>query len=51
MIAKERDREARLFGKKTTTLALRCIGITGTRYDEAKPGKRATIDEIKNMLK
>jgi hypothetical protein len=51
MIAKDRDREARLFGKKTTTLALRCIGITGTRYDEAKPGKRATIDEIKNMLK
>ena len=50
LIAKGRDREARLFGKKFTTLALRCIGITGIRYDQAKPGKRVTIDEIKNMF-
>ena len=51
LIAQARDREARLFGKRTTTLALRFIGITGIRYDKAKPGKRATVDEITTMLK
>lgn len=49
-VAKSRARETALFSDPQVCERLRRIGCGSVRYDEAVPGKRKTVEEIRRML-
>ena len=49
-VARARDGETRMYSKKATTLLLRCMGISGVRYDEAAFSERLSVEQVKILL-
>jgi hypothetical protein len=49
-VAKGRALETQMFSNPALSAALRSIGCEGVRYDEATPGKRATVAEFRQMF-
>jgi hypothetical protein len=45
-IARNRDREARLFGNPLIKIALAALGIDAIRYDQAEKGRRLSPEEV-----
>ncbi|GHV18870.1 hypothetical protein FACS189425_08540 [Clostridia bacterium] len=51
-VAKDRDKEARLYSSKAVCLALKLMGFQGVRYDGAAPlARRLTVDDVMTILR